>query len=162
LERECLGLVADVAALEDRDPTEVIARDSEWNGRRKVNPAGMSDDRLLNTVLDLRKRKAALQPKPQSAPAYRIVSTEEAEAAARLRREERGGGRRPGAGAAPGEAGPDPSDEGADRGAAAGAGEGAGPEGATADGDPSAPVDPGIRGEDGASAAAGAGNRSER
>jgi hypothetical protein len=65
LERECLALVREVAALRGVDPTEVMGEAGEWNGRRQLNPANMSDDRLLNTVLDLRRMKAG---QPAHAP----------------------------------------------------------------------------------------------
>lgn len=58
LETECLRLVREEAVATDRDPTEVMAERSKWRDTRKVNPAAMSEDRLLNTVLDLRKAKA--------------------------------------------------------------------------------------------------------
>src|SRR5204863_415075 len=47
------------------DPTEVMGEAGEWNGRRQLNPASMSNDRLLNTVLDLRRMKAG---QPTHAP----------------------------------------------------------------------------------------------
>lgn len=56
LETECLRLVRKLAELTGNDPLEVIAKASGYAGvlRQKVNPASMTDDRLINTVLDLR------------------------------------------------------------------------------------------------------------
>lgn len=56
LESECLSLVTRLADLTGADPIEVIAKAAGYKGalRQKVNPASMSDDRLINTVLDLR------------------------------------------------------------------------------------------------------------
>lgn len=56
MELECLKLVRRLAELTDKDPLEVIAKAAGYAGalRQKVNPASMSDDRLINTVLDLR------------------------------------------------------------------------------------------------------------
>jgi uncharacterized protein YdaU (DUF1376 family) len=55
-EREALALTREIAALTGEDGAEVFARAAHYEGalRQKVNPAAMSDDRLLNTVLDLR------------------------------------------------------------------------------------------------------------
>lgn len=54
-EKECLALVRELADLTDKDPTEVLGEASAFKGKRKLNPAAMSDDRLLNTIADLRK-----------------------------------------------------------------------------------------------------------
>jgi uncharacterized protein YdaU (DUF1376 family) len=56
LEIECLNLVTRMAALTGEDPIDVIARASGYEGakRTKLNPASMTDDRLLNTIRDLR------------------------------------------------------------------------------------------------------------
>ncbi len=56
LETECLRLVRRMAELTGNDPLEIIAKASGYAGvlRQKVNPASMTDDRLINTVLDLR------------------------------------------------------------------------------------------------------------
>jgi uncharacterized protein YdaU (DUF1376 family) len=68
LERECLALVREVSELTGDDPVEVIAQASGYKGAAttKINPMTMSDDRLANTVrdlradvVDLRKKKAA-------------------------------------------------------------------------------------------------------
>jgi hypothetical protein len=61
LELECLHLVRRMAELTGNDPLEVIAKASGYKGalRQKVNPASMSDDRLINTLLDLRADVAA-------------------------------------------------------------------------------------------------------
>ena len=70
-ELECLSLVRRMSALTGEDGATVMARASGYQGstRTKLNPASMSDDRLMNTVLDLRadvvaeeKRRAAKQP----------------------------------------------------------------------------------------------------
>lgn len=56
LEIECLRLVRRLAEMTGADPLDVIAKASGYTGalRQKVNPASMTDDRLINTVLDLR------------------------------------------------------------------------------------------------------------
>ena len=68
LESECLRLVRRLSELTGVDTLDVIAKASGYKGalRQKVNPASMTDDRLINTVLDLRadvaneeKRRAA-------------------------------------------------------------------------------------------------------
>jgi hypothetical protein len=65
LERECLNLVTEVASVTGEDPVEVIAHASGYKGAAttKLNPATMSDDRLANTVRDLRADCAALKRK---------------------------------------------------------------------------------------------------
>lgn len=65
LERECLNLVRAVASLTGEDPVEVIAQASGYKGAAttKLNPATMSDDRLANTVRDLRADLEALKRK---------------------------------------------------------------------------------------------------
>jgi hypothetical protein len=65
LERECLALVTEVAGLTGEDPVDVIAAASGYKGAAttKLNPATMSDDRLANTVRDLRADAAALRAK---------------------------------------------------------------------------------------------------
>ena len=55
LETECLRLVREEAAETHADPVEVIARHSSWRDGAKLNPASMTDDRLLHTVRSLRK-----------------------------------------------------------------------------------------------------------
>lgn len=61
LETECLQLVRRMTELTGELPEDVIARASAYEGQRttKLNPASMSDDRLLNTVRDLRADVAA-------------------------------------------------------------------------------------------------------
>jgi hypothetical protein len=56
LERECLALVRELAAMTGEDPVEVLAHAASYEGARrtKLNPATMSDDRLAATVRDLR------------------------------------------------------------------------------------------------------------
>ena len=65
LERECLSLVREVSALTGDDPVEVIAQASGYKGAAttKINPMTMSDDRLANTVRDLRADVAELRKK---------------------------------------------------------------------------------------------------
>jgi len=57
-ETEVLKLVREIADLAGLEPEEVLARGQEVpgkeTGRRKLNPATMSDERLMNTRLDLR------------------------------------------------------------------------------------------------------------
>lgn len=56
LERETLNLSSEIGTLTDQDPAEVLAHAAHYDGARrtKVNPATMTDDRLMNTVMDLR------------------------------------------------------------------------------------------------------------
>jgi uncharacterized protein YdaU (DUF1376 family) len=63
LESECLALVRETASLTDEDPVEVIALASGYRGASttKLNPASMSDDRLANTVRDLRRDLAEIK-----------------------------------------------------------------------------------------------------
>jgi uncharacterized protein YdaU (DUF1376 family) len=63
LEGECLRLVREVAEITGDDPVEVIAQASGYEGAAttKLNPASMSDDRLANTVRDLRADLAELR-----------------------------------------------------------------------------------------------------
>jgi uncharacterized protein YdaU (DUF1376 family) len=65
LEIEALALVRRMVELTGEDPLDVIARASGYDGakRTKVNPATMSDDRLINTVRDLRADVAAEERK---------------------------------------------------------------------------------------------------
>lgn len=65
LESECLALVRRMAALTGEDAVDVIARASGYEGARttKVNPASMTDDRLINTVRDLKADVAAEEKK---------------------------------------------------------------------------------------------------
>ena len=64
LERECLRLCADEAADSGRDGFEVMRDASMWlnprTGRHEfmVNPATMTDDRLIRTLLELRAARA--------------------------------------------------------------------------------------------------------
>lgn len=61
LEREFLALVGEIAKLTDRDPLEVAREATGYEGARTtpVNPASMSDDRLANSVMDLRSNLKA-------------------------------------------------------------------------------------------------------
>jgi hypothetical protein len=63
LERECLALVREIAQLAGEDPVDVIARGAHYKGAAttKLNPCTMSDDRLANTVRDLRSDAAKLR-----------------------------------------------------------------------------------------------------
>jgi hypothetical protein len=54
LERECLRLCEDEARDSGRDGFEVMADASRWKGKSMINPATMSDDRLLHCILELR------------------------------------------------------------------------------------------------------------
>jgi uncharacterized protein YdaU (DUF1376 family) len=57
-EDEALSLTRQIAAIRtDMDPVEVFQKASGYEGARtsKINPANLSEDRLVNTVLDLRK-----------------------------------------------------------------------------------------------------------
>lgn len=69
LETECLSLVRRLSELTGEEPTEVIARAAGYEGakRTKVNPASMSDDRLILTVRDLRADVAAEEKKRDAA-----------------------------------------------------------------------------------------------
>jgi len=64
-EKECLALVRELAGLTGEDPAELMAFASAYEGakRQKLNPAAMTDDRLLATVLDLRKSVATERKK---------------------------------------------------------------------------------------------------
>lgn len=53
---EAMRLCAEIAKAENLDPTEVMAKASEYKGQSKLNPASMTDDRLLHTLLKLRER----------------------------------------------------------------------------------------------------------
>jgi hypothetical protein len=70
LERECLALVDELAKATGEDPIDVIARASGYAGAAttKLNPATMSDDRLANTVRDLRADVASERTKAQHKP----------------------------------------------------------------------------------------------
>ncbi len=65
LELELQSLVRREAELTDRDGAEVMAEVSHYEGARtsKLNPATMSDDRLLNSLLDARARIKRLEEK---------------------------------------------------------------------------------------------------
>jgi hypothetical protein len=56
LESEALRLTREIAELMGKDPVEVFQAAAHYEGakRQKVNPSSMTDDRLLNTVTDLR------------------------------------------------------------------------------------------------------------
>jgi hypothetical protein len=71
LERECLSLVREVSALTGDDPVEVIAQASGYKGAAttKLNPMTMSDDRLANTVRDLRADVVELRKKGEASAA---------------------------------------------------------------------------------------------
>jgi hypothetical protein len=64
-ESECLRLVARMSELTGEDPLDVIARASGFEGAKRtaINPATMTDDRLANTVRDLRADVAAEERK---------------------------------------------------------------------------------------------------
>ena len=71
LASECMALVRKLSSLTGEEPLDVMARASGYEGAKttKVNPSAMSDDRLINTVRDLRadvaaeeKRRGAVKP----------------------------------------------------------------------------------------------------
>lgn len=69
LEREAQALSREIGDMTDQDPGEVFANAAHYEGarRQKVNPANLTDDRLLNTVLDLRatlRDEQAKRPRP--------------------------------------------------------------------------------------------------
>lgn len=55
-EQECLALVRELSVLTGEDAVDLLAEAADYSGakRAKCNPAAMSDDRLLNTLRDLR------------------------------------------------------------------------------------------------------------
>lgn len=63
-ERECLDLVTAVAQKDGIDPVEAFSRSAEWKGKGAVNPAALSDDRLLHTIRDLRRRAGTKADEP--------------------------------------------------------------------------------------------------
>lgn len=65
LEVELLRLVGREAEITDRDGAEIMAEVTGYEGakRTKLNPATMTDDRLLNSVLDARTRVKNLEAK---------------------------------------------------------------------------------------------------
>jgi hypothetical protein len=62
-EKELLDLVLREAELTNRDGAEVMAEVTSYEGakRSKLNPASMTDDRLLNSLLDARARVRRLE-----------------------------------------------------------------------------------------------------
>jgi uncharacterized protein YdaU (DUF1376 family) len=62
-EQELLRLVRREAELTNRDGAEVMAEVTSYHGAKtsKLNPASMSDDRLLNSLLDARARVKRLE-----------------------------------------------------------------------------------------------------
>jgi hypothetical protein len=62
-EKELLVLVLREAELTNRDGAEVMAEVTSYEGakRSKLNPASMTDDRLLNSLLDARARVRRLE-----------------------------------------------------------------------------------------------------
>lgn len=70
-EREALSLTAQLAEITGEDPVAVFGEATGYDGARKrgaLNPAALSDDRLLNTVLDLRANLKAAQAKQSRRP----------------------------------------------------------------------------------------------
>jgi hypothetical protein len=69
LEAKCNLRITQIAEASGDDPTAVLARNStghgRWKGGRKVNVAGMTDDRLANTAVDLDEEWAWWQSKAQ-------------------------------------------------------------------------------------------------
>jgi uncharacterized protein YdaU (DUF1376 family) len=72
LETEWLRLVREIAAGEKVNPEDVPPA---WEGRRGINPADLTDARLLRDLADLRARRAALEPK--APPAGRDTADDE-------------------------------------------------------------------------------------
>jgi hypothetical protein len=68
LEKECQALARGIADLTGEDPIEVLAGGSHYQGARRtaINPASMTDDRLANTVRDLRRDLAELNRRRDS------------------------------------------------------------------------------------------------
>ena len=66
-EAEFLALVRELARVTDRDPVEVAREASSYEGARTspLNPASMTDDRLANSVLDLRANLQAARTKAE-------------------------------------------------------------------------------------------------
>lgn len=66
-EAEFLALVRELARVTDRDPVEVAREASSYEGARTspLNPASMTDDRLANSVLDLRANLQAAKAKAE-------------------------------------------------------------------------------------------------
>jgi hypothetical protein len=52
---EGMGLIPQIASLENLDPSEVLNKASEWKGRGYVRIDTMPDDRLAHTVVALRR-----------------------------------------------------------------------------------------------------------
>jgi len=68
LELECEALAREIAKLTGEDTLEVMAGGSHYEGARRtaINPANMTDDRLANTVRDLRRDLAELNRRRDS------------------------------------------------------------------------------------------------
>lgn len=68
LELECQTLARAVADMTGEDPIEALASGSHYEGARRtaINPASMTDDRLANTVRDLRRDLAELNRRRDS------------------------------------------------------------------------------------------------
>lgn len=64
-ERQLLAYVQREAELTNRDGAEVMSEVTSYHGAKtsKLNPASMSDDRLLNSILDARARVKRLEEK---------------------------------------------------------------------------------------------------
>ena len=66
LEAEVLRLVVRLSELTGKDPVEIMACSASYEGdrgRTKLNPANMTDDRLLHTLRDLRADVSAAEAK---------------------------------------------------------------------------------------------------
>ena len=68
MEQECRALVEGISKLTGEDPVDVLAEGSHYEGARRtaINPASMTDDRLANTVRDLRRDLAELNRRRDS------------------------------------------------------------------------------------------------
>lgn len=70
--REAYALIREIAPKADLDPTEVLAKASEWEGRGKVRLDSASDDRIAHTLIRLRqwgrKLRGEAEPEIPEAP----------------------------------------------------------------------------------------------
>jgi hypothetical protein len=73
-----------LAEIQDCDPTVIAREHSLYEGRAKLNPAGMTEDRLMHTVLSLERAIVAegqrQASKPASEAAERVWREREAQA----------------------------------------------------------------------------------
>lgn len=69
-------LITLIARREDLDPTEVLSKASEWQGRGYVRLDTMHDDRLARTLGDLEAWWRRLEGIPEPAPPLKLVREE--------------------------------------------------------------------------------------